>query len=166
MLRISFQSRNGGKALLTRKQILHIRSLIKFCANKLLTEGINDELKITVILDANLYKDEKHVGFAVWDDERHKAREFTLEVDTKSSFRNIVKTIAHEMVHVKQWAKGEFFEYANKDDIYFFNKKQYDAKKLDYWDQPWEIEAYGRQPGLVYRWVRENNLQSEIKDDY
>jgi hypothetical protein len=60
------------------------------------------------------------------------------------------------MVHVKQWAKGEYFEYANKDDIFFFNKKQYNTKKIDYWDWPWEIEAYGRQPGLVHRWEAQN----------
>jgi hypothetical protein len=31
-------------------------------------------------------------------------------------------------------------------------KKKYDMSNIDYWDFPWEIEAYGRQLGLFIRW--------------
>ena len=32
------------------------------------------------------------------------------------------------------------------------------ATDPDYWDQPWEIEAHGRECGLFVRWAEENKL--------
>jgi len=31
--------------------------------------------------------------------------------------------------------------------------KIYDESKLDYWEQPWEIEAHGREKGLYYKFT-------------
>jgi hypothetical protein len=67
------------------------------------------------------------------------------EVDIKRSLRmrDMLITLAHELVHVKQYVKKEM------------------PKKLsegDYWDRPYEIEAHGRETGLFIRWVEQNNL--------
>lgn len=50
-------------------------------------------------------------------------------------------TLAHEMVHVKQFAKGHFQIVDNK---YFWKGKRV-TKRVKYLDQPWEVEAFSKQ---------------------
>jgi hypothetical protein len=57
-----------------------------------------------------------------------------------------METVAHEMVHVKQYAKGELTEQSWQGKL--INPKQ------EYWDQPWEIEAHGREVGLFIQWAQ------------
>ena len=56
----------------------------------------------------------------------------------------MLMTIAHELVHVKQYEIGKLTQ-TNEADI-------------DYWDRPSEIEAHGREVGLFIRWAEENYL--------
>lgn len=67
------------------------------------------------------------------------------EIDIKRSLRmrEMLTTLAHEMVHVKQYVKKEMPEKLSEGD---------------YWDRPHEIEAHGRETGLFIRWVEQNNL--------
>ena len=61
------------------------------------------------------------------------------------------------MVHVKQWAKGEMYEYAEQDMVRF-NKTKFNMANIDYWDYPWEIEAFGRQLGLFVRFCEDQGI--------
>ena len=51
------------------------------------------------------------------------------------------------MVHIKQWAKGEMYEYV-KSPMVRFHKTKFELDDTNYWEYPWEIEAFGRQLGL------------------
>ena len=55
------------------------------------------------------------------------------------------------MVHVKQYATGELRDALRGPTLHRWRNKPYDAKVVDYWDHPWEIEAYGREYGLYLR---------------
>ena len=60
---------------------------------------------------------------------------------------NILKTLAHELVHVKQYVLGELKPVNNG---FVFKKTLYSPNNLlEYFDQPFEIEAYGREKGLL-----------------
>jgi hypothetical protein len=67
------------------------------------------------------------------------------EIDVKRSLRmrDMLITVAHEMVHVKQYVKGEMPESITQGD---------------YWDRPHEIEAHGRETGLFIRWCEKECL--------
>lgn len=56
-------------------------------------------------------------------------------------------TLAHEMVHVKQFAKGHFQIRNGKH----YWKSKLITKRVKYLDQPWEIEAFARQEILFRR---------------
>ncbi len=71
------------------------------------------------------------------------------------SIRNILITLAHEMVHVKQWAKDEMYEYYNTPNMVRFKGEKMYQNEVDYWDYPWEIEAFGRQLGLFVRFCND-----------
>jgi hypothetical protein len=57
-------------------------------------------------------------------------------------------TLAHEMVHVRQLAKGQMKFLKNQARIWM--GKRYSAK-VPYLDQPWELQALGLQEIIVRR---------------
>jgi hypothetical protein len=75
----------------------------------------------------------------------------------------VLNTIAHELTHVKQWAKGEMFEMQRQRKVYKFNKATVDTNNMDYWDLPWEIEAHGRSIGLIVQWVDDSCAKGKMK---
>lgn len=90
-----------------------------------------------------------------------KPREFEICIDPSMSKENLLCTLAHELVHVKQFAKNELGA-AVQGCRQRWNGNYIDTEKLNYWDQPWEIEAYGREYGLFVRYcdhVRKLNKQ-------
>lgn len=56
---------------------------------------------------------------------------------------NWLKNLAHEMVHVKQFARGEL-----DFGLTRWKSNKY-CDNIEYWDQPWEKEARRLQQGLV-----------------
>ena len=85
-----------------------------------------------------------------------RPREFEIDINKQAKLRRMLETVAHEMVHAKQFAKGELYESART------NKHRWQGKWLNkepnYWDQPWEIEAHGRECGLFIQWAEANKL--------
>ena len=65
-------------------------------------------------------------------------RTFELEIE-KIKFKNFAPTVAHEMVHVKQYARAELTEGTWQGKL--INPNQ------SYWDRGYEIEAHGREYG-------------------
>ena len=55
------------------------------------------------------------------------------------------------MVHLKQWTKGEMYEYVRDANRYKWRDTVLNIKKLDYYDLPWEVEAHGREIGMYVR---------------
>jgi hypothetical protein len=66
--------------------------------------------------------------------------------------RDIYETLAHEMVHVAQYIRGDL-----KDDKNTINFRgiDYPAKCSieEELYRPWELEAYALQMGLYYKWM-------------
>jgi hypothetical protein len=71
-----------------------------------------------------------------------------------------MESIAHEMVHLKQYAVGEMRD-TDHHNIVRWKKKSIDLTKWQYWDRPWEIEAHGKELGLFIRWAEHNDLSKE-----
>lgn len=67
---------------------------------------------------------------------------------TPMSLMDMSGTLAHEMVHVKQIAKGQMKFLPNEARIW--KGKRY-SKKTKYLDMPWEIDAFSRQELLLRR---------------
>ena len=69
-------------------------------AEKLMGKRLMNALEININLDRTFYKKFNMEGSAIWEDEGRRPREFTIELDATMSIRNILITLAHEMVHV------------------------------------------------------------------
>jgi len=134
---------NGGKA----HQRKHVQTMVEFCIETLMPRMRT--LEITV----NLCKPTGALGYCL---ELDNKREFELEVDKTQSMRKLLETVAHEMVHVKQYARREMNPHSDN-----WLGKTYNPKKVSYWDLPWEIEAHGREVGLFIRWAEKHDLGKE-----
>ena len=97
-----------GSDKVTRKII---RTAARWYAEKLMGKRLTAGLDININLKKNLLDKDGHEGTAIWEDDSIRPKEFTIMLDSTCAIRNILITLAHEMVHVKQWAKGEMYEY-------------------------------------------------------
>lgn len=109
--------------------------------------------KVTVIL--KLAELKYHHGICV---NTNHPNTFEITIHSKLDRKSKFKTLAHEIVHMKQWLTGEMRDYVRNDDIiktYWKGKlwKMSGNELDDYYDSPWEIEAYGKEEGLYARWM-------------
>ena len=153
----------------TKKTRKLVESAVWDYAERLMGKRLVKTLELTINLTWKLADKEGAEGFCIWDewdDLRKTPREFTIDLDSSISIRDILINLAHEMVHVKQWVKGEMYEYS-KSNMVRFMKKKYDMNDMDYYDYPWEIEAFGCQLGLFIRWCETEGLGdcSEMKEN-
>ena len=72
-------------------------------------------------------------------------RNFIIDVGL---YGNWLSTLAHEMVHVKQFARGELSSSLQ-------HWKGRDHSDTDYWDQPWEKEARRLQNKMVLQFEKD-----------
>lgn len=95
-------------------------------------------------------------------------RTFVIEIRGAPEDDSPCETLAHELVHCKQWAKGQIAATSTivarkKSDgvievattfVETWHGKVWKPQRGEhpYFDAPWEVEAYGKALGLVARW--------------
>jgi len=142
----------------TKTQRKHVESMAIFAAYKLMGK-LADRIELDIELSPRLYKEDHNIGDVIYEDSNHKPRQFTMRVDNTVKMRRILETVAHEMVHAKQFAKGELVELVKSQATRWHGKS---IKKIpEYWERPWEIEAHGRETGLFLKWVEDQGLEKE-----
>lgn len=65
--------------------------------------------------------------------------EFTIEINKRLGVKSIIKTVIHEMVHVKQYAEGRLTQ------TEWMGRPHPD---LPYRELPWEVEAWNMEKTL------------------
>lgn len=130
----------GGSA----SQRKYVSSIANFCVTMLMPrmKTLDVNIKLKKLKDA--------YGYCL---ETTDKRTFEIEVDRTLKLRTLLETVAHEMVHVKQYARRELHPVHNT-----WCGKMINPKKTSYWDLPWEIEAHGRECGLFVRWAEAEQL--------
>lgn len=139
----------------TKAQKKYVKSMVKFSAKKLMPRMKNIEVNLHL---KKFVKDSDTYGYALPADDAdpNRPREFDLEINTDTRLRRMLETVAHEMVHVKQYARGELYQSSMTAKHRWMGK--WINKDPEYWDQPWEIEAAGREVGLFVRWAEHSGL--------
>ena len=141
----------------TKNQKKYSKSMAYFCAKKLMHKNLADNISVKIILRNTLHTEQNNLGTVIWEDDSYKPREFTMEIDTSVRLRRVLESVAHEMVHIKQFARGEMRDLMVAEKVSWLGAS-YHRHSMDYFDQPWEIEAHGRELGLFIRWAEENKL--------
>jgi hypothetical protein len=140
----------------TKEQKRLAKDVTRSCAEKLMTKRLSDSLMVTILFVPDMGDLEGDCGYEDYESPRPK--EYTIRVGNKSKkIITQLRTICHEMVHVKQYARGEMKELWKPARYTRYQGKVY-PEKMDYWDTPWEVEAFGREVGLYTRWVDDRGL--------
>ena len=92
-------------------------------------------------------------------------KEIVMFLDNQLSLRKLIYTLAHEMVHVKQIAKGHYAGKClrNGKVVPTWKGKVVQAKYLD---RPWEIEAFKRESILaemLFEYAEKRHKKAENK---
>ena len=111
-----------------KKQRELVNDVAYWCVNKLMPRM----KKLDIEIQINNLKDNA-VGYCMMQDDN---RTFELEVDKKLDDDELITTVCHEMVHVKQYARNELGINDNHDGE-------------NYYDLPYEKEAYELQEILL-----------------
>ena len=111
-----------------KKQRELITDVAYFCVDRLMPRMKTLEIEIQI----NNLKDQA-VGYCMMQDDN---RTFELEVDKKLDDDELITTVCHEMVHVKQYARNELGINDNHDGE-------------NYYDLLYEKEAYELQEILL-----------------
>jgi hypothetical protein len=134
----------------------YVKRAAIFYAQELMSTKMSDNIFIRIKFNSKL----DALGYAGVIDynESNKPREFEIELNPIIGSHDILETLAHEMVHVKQYAYNEMNEYGTR-----WRGKRI-TENLNYYDEPWEVEAYGLSIGLFAKFVISEKLWEVFSD--
>lgn len=134
----------------------YVKRAAIFYAEQLISPKMMENIFIRIKFDKKL----EEYGYASVEEYNTsgKPREFCIELNPNIGAHDILETLAHEMVHVKQYVYSETNEALTR---WKGTKIQDD---LDYFSHPWEIEAYGMSVGLFRQFVIKEKLWNVFKN--
>jgi hypothetical protein len=149
----------GLKLNKSEKQLLS--EVAKFTLNKFIPKSTQKKMYVNIKITEGF--DRGWQGQCEYLGNKNNIRKFDVIVslkginkqakDLNKKLREPIKTMIHEMVHVKQYVNNQLFDYID-GNTKFEGKVYKDAKTYtDYWDMPWEIEAYGRTEGIYQQFL-------------
>ena len=114
----------------SRKKTSLIRKVIEYMMIELKLKNIFIDVEVS-----NLFVNEKAYGFCSCQNKN----EFLIELDQTLNVQELIETICHEMIHVKQYATGELVE---KGKNILYKNCLYESNSDS---SPWEKEAYEKE---------------------
>jgi hypothetical protein len=155
-----------------------IRLYARFVLNRYVTKSIQKKsvINIKILTNDSFYKESKDKdcsAYTTYEKIVDSTRHFRITmnymfINSKAKrphtrMSAFLTDLGHELIHVKQYLNGQIFDYAN-GDIRYGGKvfsKDYCESDEDYYESPWEIEAYGRESGLYkmfYNKMKEDGI--------
>ena len=135
------------------------RHLINFTLEQLISKNLKNKLKLYVYFRKKYSFDKDTVGYlqTYAQTKTVPVRFAKMYIRTDMSFLNILETITHELVHLKQYATGQLSKRIWKSDNrvhYRWEKKDIGVQSdIEYKNRPYEIEAFAKQFPLVDKWT-------------
>ena len=136
----------------------YLEKAAHFFAENLFSPQLSPRIYIIIKFDKSL---EDHGSCEIYDYETSKKpREFQININPIIGAPALFRTLAHEMVHVKQFAYQQL-----SATLDVWHNEEVDSDNLDYWFHPWEIEAHGLEAGLIAKFSIKEKLW-EIFEDF
>lgn len=137
-----------------------LTNLFKLAANHFADQLLSKKLKNNITLKIEIIENLGAGGYCDCDDSDwpNLPRDFTIELEKTRKRIHMFLALAHEMVHLKQMAKGEMKDKYIKNKYMKVWQGDLVEDNVTYWDQPWEIEAYGLENSLVAKFLIEHDL--------
>lgn len=124
-----------------------IDGIVTFYANQL--KIANHKCNVSIGTATGMTKDSGMAGMVM----KLEDNEYLILIDRKLPLHQMIIVLAHEMVHLKQYVRGQLrphFNRAGKVSYTWMGRKY----KNDNFESPWELEAYSRERVLANRLTR------------
>lgn len=108
---------------------------VKFYGKQLLSNRLYESLEIHLEF---VELEDNEFGYCNVEDEFNKS--FLISINKDLSAEHTLLVLAHEMGHVKQYAKRELKDYVYGEKIKFQNRI-FEKASVSYWQSPWEKDA-------------------------
>jgi len=131
-----------------------VRNAARWMVCDLMNHRLSDTLTIRIKLVKDLLKSECIYGDCEWTDDNRRPKEFTVRLYAGLSRKRTLKTLAHELIHVKQFARRELYDHIMNADLVTWKGQRVDSQQVSYEDHPWEKEAYEMEKPLLNRWAQ------------
>ncbi len=142
------------------------RSLIRKAAKWMLADLVSprlcQKLVVRIKLNRHLYANENIMGDCEWMDDNKRPKEFTIRLYAGPNRKRTLKTLSHELIHVKQFAKREMYDHVQNIDLVTWKGQRIDSNMVDYEDHPWEKEAYMMEKILLNKWANATGNEKYI----
>jgi hypothetical protein len=119
-----------------------------FFTESLMSKRLCANLKIRLFFKDDLLKKHRLEAQCAWEDDNLRPREFAVTVDSGLTRHRMLLSLAHEAVHIKQYATGEL-RYFIRGCACRWRGKPINEDRIPYTELPWEIEAWGRERELL-----------------
>lgn len=120
---------SGRNKKISKKEV---KEMVKFYLKLLMEKTEYKDKAFTIIFEK---MSEEELGYLV-----HDKQNLFVILNKKMNAEKQMEILAHELVHVKQYIRGEqLSNISMPDDVY--------------WEHPSEIEAYGRSVGMAARYI-------------
>lgn len=137
-----------------------VKKAANFYAEYLLSSTrIYNNLHVTIEFE-KFDRGSDEYGCCDYVEENQSPKFFHITLEKRLNKKELLLALAHEMVHVKQYAKGEMKDMKRPAHIVKWHGQMINPEDIDYWELPYEIEAYGREKGLYFKFL---NLLKEEK---
>ena len=143
---------SGNKS---KRQAKTLARAAEYYASLLMSRRTIETVQLEISLKRKL--DDNVEGYCYFVESSTGYKKFNIELLKGYPIDDLLLNLAHEVVHLKQFAVGELKHTAHLKNTYKWQSKFYDEDKIHYYDLPWEIEAHGRERGLYYRFVEHYN---------
>jgi hypothetical protein len=129
-----------------------VKKAAKFYGEYLMGKKLAENVNLTI--DFEKFEPScKEYAYCDWVDDNHRSRVFVITINRNLSKKETLLALAHEMVHVKQYAKGELKDIFRPVKMTKWMGESFPENSVDYWDSPWEWEAFGREKGLYIKFL-------------
>ncbi len=130
-----------------------VRKAASWMISDLVSQKLSQKLIIKIHLIRLLHMNEHIFGDCEWIDDNKRPKEFVIRLYAGPNRKRTLKTLAHELIHVKQFAKREMYDHIQNIDLVTWKGQRVDSTVVDYIDQPWEKEAYDMEIPLLNKWA-------------
>jgi hypothetical protein len=138
----------------TKQQRALVEQAAAFYSNFLI--GSVSDLFITIKLKRNLLNKEDVKADCLLDEDEDDYKSFEIRIDSLMNMPGVLRSLAHEMVHVSQYYSGKMKDRGISGVVW--KGQAMSLTIAHYYDLPWEVEAYSMEEGLYERFVTRKKL--------
>ena len=157
-----FISHRGSNDTITKAEVEYA---LEWYIKRLIGPHLAARLSVNIVHRNLDEKGDKGSVIAHFENDYKHPRRFLLEISTILKKAPVLRVLAHESVHIKQYVYGELWDHNSPElvGMTFWKKRNINEKDYKkYRERPWEKEAYRVEKSLYAAYKRHKEKEKLI----